>query len=618
LERNATRPGAFNPASQQFMNPPVYHAPPTPFIAMPPPQMQYIPMPQAHGHFAQVSNNQVNFSFQPDAPQIPQALFHIYHQNRKGMYQMVQQPAYVNVNEQHAYLHEHHQTFMPEQHPIATPKMLPTFSSNDSLPMVFPCPPSPSPTLLPMMNSFHSQSLPEVQLSQSSMEFQPDYPLGPQEAVWRAQYEAEREQCHRDLLDVFNTINGVKRLAKKNVIQRWNDKEKDAVENLIEDMKSDFTFWADSNQNMELLKIYTEIVGEMAKLIEFETKRLKKKNRKLDLLVTQFRKDTLPYLKQNDFDVKNAVEFDNYEKTRTLKALIRLFKCMHLLPLTQSNPEKKDSGLRGDKVVRNRCKRLTSFQSQAHKFDAYLLELINNKEVDIDGMYVCRDHKSEKKKGKKKKNKARVMAGLLFYFVCPSSSAAENLLRKFCQFCEAEGESEEVKDIHQRMFRKDDSRKGDQEEDRLKRQRLCSGEPWNENDFKNQKNMYHFALALSAETFELYLKNVNVNAVRDNDMTIKARIAKALRVPAKEVDIKKVVQKSNGTVIEVATPMAENDLDFNAIAQELKAIVYLRGLEQMQISFVAKAEMEKPQSTPPMGPVSRRGSFEGYNGSVGL
>lgn len=79
-----------------------------------------------------------------------------------------------------------------------------------------------------------------------------------------------------------------------------------------------------------------------------------------------------------------------------------------------------------------------------------------------------------------------------------------------------------------------------------------------------------------------------------------------------------MVQKSNGTVIEVATPMAENDLDFNAIAQELKAIVYLRGLEQMQISFVAKAEMEKPQSTPPMGPVSRRGSFEGYNGSVGL
>merc|ERR1712200_175347 len=127
---------------------------------------------------------------------------------------------------------------------------------------------------------------------------------------------------------------------------------------------------------------------------------------------------TLSYLKQNDFNVKKAVDFENYEKTRTLKALVRLFKCMQLLPLTQSNPEKKD-----------------------------------------------------------KKKKARVMAGLLFYFVCPSSSAAENLLRKFCQFCEAEGESEEVKDIHQKMFRKDDSRKGDQAEDRLKRQRLCSGEP---------------------------------------------------------------------------------------------------------------------------------------------
>merc|ERR1739838_848182 len=76
----------------------------------------------------------------------------------------------------------------------------------------------------------------------------------------------------------------------------------------------------------------------------FCVRRLKKKNRKLDLLVSQFQKNTLSYLKQNDFNVKKAVEFENYEKTRTLKALVRLFKCMQLLPLTQSNPEKKDSG----------------------------------------------------------------------------------------------------------------------------------------------------------------------------------------------------------------------------------------------------------------------------------
>jgi len=617
LERNAMHPGAFFPqqTSQHFMAPPVYHAPPLPvdhFIAMPPPpHMQYVAMPpQAYGHFAQVSNNQVNFSFQPDAPQIPPALFHLYQQNRKGMFQMVQQPAYV---------HDQHPPFMPEQHPIAVPKMLPTFSQ-DSLPIpVFACPPSPSPTLYPMMETFHSQTLPEVQLPPSSMamECQPDYQLGPQEAVWQAQYEAEREQCNRELIDAKNKINAVKRLVKKNEFQRWSDKEKKAVDNLMKAMDADWTFWADSVKNMELLKIYTEIVGEMAKLIEFETKRLKKKNRKLDLLVAQFQKNTLSYLKQNDFNVKKAVEFENYEKTRTLKALVRLFKCMQLLPLTQSNPEKKDSGLRGDTVVRNRCKRLTSFQSQAHKFDAYLLELIKNKEVDIDGMYVCRDHKSEKK-GKKKK--ARVMAGLLFYFVCPSSSAAENLLRKFCQFCEAEGESAEVKDIHQKMFRKDDSRKGDQAKDRLKRQRLCSGEAWTKQDFQNQKDMYHFALALSsADTFELFLQNVNANAVRDNDMTIKARVAKAIRIPASEVDIKNMVQKPNGTVIQFAIPTSKNDLDVNAIVTELKSIKWLRGFQHMQIPIRAKAEMEKSQPTCPTRPVSRRGSFDsGYNGSVGF
>jgi len=177
-----------------------------------------------------------------------------------------------------------------------------------------------------------------------------------------------------------------------------------------------------------------------------------------------------------------------------------------------------------------------------------------------------------------------------------------------------------VKDIHQKMFRKDDSRKGDQAEDRLKRQRLCSGEPWTKQDFQNQKDMYHFALALSsADTFELFLQNVNANAVRDNDMTIKARVAKAIRIPASEVDIKNMVQKPNGTVIEVAIPTSKNDLDVNAIATELKSIKWLRGFQHMQIPIGAKAEMEKSQPTCPTRPVSRRGSFDsGYNGSVGF
>merc|ERR1711955_4045 len=78
-----------------------------------------------------------------------------------------------------------------------------------------------------------------------------------------------------------------------------------------------------------------------------------------------------------------------------------------------------------------------------------------------------------------------------------------------------------------------------------------------------------------------FLQNVNANAVRDNDMTIKARVAKAIRIPASEVDIKNLVQKPNGTVIEVAIPTSKNDLDVNAIATELKSIKWLRGFQHM-------------------------------------
>merc|ERR1719336_435913 len=172
--------------------------------------------------------------------------------------------------------------------------------------MVFPCPASPSPPTPLMMGPYHSQTLPEIQLTNSSLvEYQQDCPLDPQEAVWQAQCEAERDQCYNDLLAAFNTIEAVKRSVKKNEILRWNDKEKKAVDNLIEAMKTDYAFWAESStsypKNMELLKIYTEIVGEMAKLIEFETKRLKRKVRKLDLLVAQFQKKHVVILEAKRF-----------------------------------------------------------------------------------------------------------------------------------------------------------------------------------------------------------------------------------------------------------------------------------------------------------------------------
>lgn len=611
LNRNTTHPGAFTTHSSQPYMQPDYPQSPVEFIAMPPqPQVQYVVAPQAYGQFAQLANNQVNCSFQPSCPQINPALFELYQQNRYMLHAI--QPAAIQP------------AFVTEQHPTGLPKMLPSFPAENSLPMVFPCPASPSPPTPLMMGPYHSQTLPEIQLTNSSLvEYQQDCPLDPQEAVWQAQCEAERDQCYNDLLAAFNTIEAVKRSVKKNEILRWNDKEKKAVDNLIEAMKTDYAFWAESStsypKNMELLKIYTEIVGEMAKLIEFETKRLKRKVRKLRVLVNQFQRATMPYLKQNDFDVQAAVEFDNFEKTRTLKALVRLFKCMQLFPqLTQSNPEKKDSGLRGDTVVRNRCKRLTSFLSEAHKFDEHLLKLINANEVEIDGMYVCRDHKSEKK-GKKKK--ARVMAGLLFYFVCPSAKAAENLLRKFVQFSEAEGETQEMKNTYQQMFRKDDSRKGDIEADLRKRRRLCSGKPWTEEDFRNQKDMYHFALALSTDMMELFLQNVEMSAVKDNLITIKGSLAKALRIPVKDVDIKNFVSKPDGTVIQFVKPANMNETNINDnLVKVLQRIVYLPGFGNMRIPIGTKAETEKPQTFPAVStsrPSSRKGSFEFGNGSVG-
>jgi len=49
--------------------------------------------------------------------------------------------------------------------------------------------------------------------------------------------------------------------------------------------------------------------------------------------------------------------------------------------------------------------------------------------------------------------------------------------------------------------------------------------------------MYPVALALSTDMMELFLQNVEMSAVKDKLITIKASLAKALRIPVKEVDI---------------------------------------------------------------------------------
>jgi len=68
--------------------------------------------------------------------------------------------------------------------------------------------------------------------------------------------------------------------------------------------------------------------------------------------------------------------------------------------------------------------------------------------------------------------------------------------------------------------------------------------------------MYHVALALSTDMMELFLQNVETSAVKDKLITIKASLAKALRIPVKEVDIKNFVAKPDGTVIQFVKPIS--------------------------------------------------------------
>jgi len=68
--------------------------------------------------------------------------------------------------------------------------------------------------------------------------------------------------------------------------------------------------------------------------------------------------------------------------------------------------------------------------------------------------------------------------------------------------------------------------------------------------------MYPVALALSTDMMELFLQNVEMSAVKDKLITIKASLAKALRIPVKEVDIKNFVAKPDGTVIQFVKPIS--------------------------------------------------------------
>jgi hypothetical protein len=166
---------------------------------------------------------------------------------------------------------------------------------------------------------------------------------------------------------------------------------------------------------------------------------------------------------------------------------------------------------------------MESFRPEAHLFDKFIYELIKKGDSGVDNMYICRDHKPAHPK---KKNKPRVVAGLLFYFVCESDEAAEKLLRKFVQFCES-GETPEQQKIYQDMFRKAQSKTAGVE-DKLKRDRLCSEEPWGKVEFDNQKKMYHFTLALPGLKTEVQRDPANPAKVTSNKRMRKRSLSPSL------------------------------------------------------------------------------------------
>jgi len=400
---------------------------------------------------------------------------------------------------------------------IATaPAMIP-FSSNGSA-GAYPPSPNPLPVMFQPMAYGVNDTLPNVQpmphmdlnnvnhfsFPMPTMNQQQCLsPMENNQVALNMISDQARNDLHVEFMDKCTTfIDNARRKAKRDR-KRWSHREYKTVEHLTKDLTRDFAFWADKH-NVELLCTWKDIAIEMAKLIEIESKK-KPCQRKLKELADMFRTQVLKYLTRENFETSGCLDnFKEFEKTRSLLIYIRLFKNMQMMRfpehfnITLSNPDQNneaDTSLRGNTVIRNRCKRMESFRPEAHDFDAFVYDLIKSGDSGVLNMYICKDHKPQPQS---KKNKPRVVAGLLFYFVCESADAAENLLREFVLFTE-NGDTEEKRKIYQGMFRKQKSTDSDPAVDQAKRDRLCSGEPWTPEEFENQKSMYHFTLALPGD-----------------------------------------------------------------------------------------------------------------------
>jgi hypothetical protein len=359
----------------------------------------------------------------------------------------------------------------------------------------------------PTLNQDHFQGSSSRQEMINSMQ-QVDVQL-PHEAM--SELESHREQTHdefdqnrfQSLWILFvertdNVLDSAMRNAKRTK-RRWYKREKNAVEALKENFRQDFEFW--KNEDPDLLPIFINVVHHAADLIKHDSESSKHPNCRQIQQICQKLPLVLKYLKQNDFNAEGAVTWlMKFEKSRSLLIYIRAFKNLQLmnfenfhLTLSKNKNEAlenhergEEKDLRGDNCIRFRAKRVDCFREEAHLFDGHVRELIALGEVEVDGIYICFDHKPKKKKSPNK----GIVSGILFYFVTPSADAAENLLRKLVQFCE--DRNSPFFEINQKMFRKKESKTM---ENQFMPQRLCEVENWTEDDFQRQKEMYHFTLA---------------------------------------------------------------------------------------------------------------------------
>lgn len=527
---------------------PVPFIPPVNQVPILPQQLIPLLLPPPIAIHGQLINNKFVPSVDLSMPGVPREFLEFLREDHNRNQMALQQPPIFFQQEQHPISQPAMVPQFAAPEPLSmAPAMVPNFSnasaelpamtydvySTNGSPLTLPCPPSPNmfstfvfpqpslnmsnlgPVYSNDANSFvqQPQSL-HVQQPQSVYSSVQNYQvphygtqvpdrqcLSKEEANEVALEpifaEEARNAAYCEFLDKGPTLMDAAQRKSKREGRKWLNREFKAVDLLKNRLLKDFEHWA-AKGNLTLLQTWIDIVHEMAKLIEFEaTKSLGR--RKICERANLFRKKTLNYLTQEGFNTKDAVDFA-FDKTRSLKIFTRLFKNLQMMRfphfhLTLSNPEmnngEADKSLRGRRVIRNRCKRMESFRPEAHLFDKFIYELIKKGDSGVDNMYICRDHKPLHPK---KKNKPRVVAGLLFYFVCESDEAAEKLLRKFVQFCES-GETPEQQKIYQDMFRKAQSKTAGVE-DKLKRDRLCLEVPWGKVEFDNQKKMYHFTLAL--------------------------------------------------------------------------------------------------------------------------